>query len=80
MNREVQDLIQGNIMKSIMIAHEDLANIYGVNASASLLLGLLRNLLSLPKRQAYISNNQYYLYFKDMFIFKLKEKILNKRI
>jgi len=71
MNREVQDLIQGNIMKSVMISHEDLTNIFGVNASASLLLGLLRNLLSLPKRQAYISNHNYYLFFKDMFIFKL---------
>lgn len=71
MNREVQELIQGNVMKAILIAHDDLSNSLGVNSSASLLLGLLRNLLSLPKRQAHISNTNYFLFFKTMCLFKL---------
>lgn len=75
----MQELIQGSIIKAILIAHDDLSNIFGVNNSAGLLLGLLRNLLSLPKRQGYISNTNYYGFFKTMCLLKLKEKGLDRK-
>lgn len=42
-------------MKSISIAHDDLTNIIGTNQTSVLLLGVLKNMLSLPKKQGYIS-------------------------
>jgi hypothetical protein len=50
MSRDVQELITGKVLKSCLIALDDLTNIIGINDASSLLLSLLRNLLSLPKK------------------------------
>ena len=55
MNRDVIDLITTKVIKTCLITFDDLTNIIGANKSATLMLSLLKNLLSLPKRQAHCS-------------------------
>lgn len=66
MNKDVQELIQLRVLKCLLICFDDLSNIYGgsgdeekmkigAGQAAIGLIGVMRNLLSLPKRNAYIS-------------------------
>ena len=66
MNKDVQELIQLRVLKCLLICFDDLSNIYGgsgdseklktgIGHAAIGLIGVMRNLLSLPKRNAYIS-------------------------
>lgn len=80
MNREVQELINGSIVKAMLISQDDLGNLVGSNSASALLLGLLRNLLSLPRRQAYLSADDYLRFFKTHFHFKLHEKSTQSRL
>jgi hypothetical protein len=59
MNRDVIELINTKVIKACLITVDDLANIIGVSEASTLMLGLLRNLLSLPKRQGHCSLDQY---------------------
>lgn len=73
-------MINGNVLKSILILQDDLSNIIGNNASSSLLVSLIRNLLSLPKKQAYISASEYAKFFKTHLYFKMHEKSENSKL
>ena len=77
MNRDVQELINTKVIIACLIACEDLAHIIGTNSSSSLMLGLLRNLLSLPRKQGYCSSEQYKEFFRTTFHSKLHEKSHN---
>jgi hypothetical protein len=80
MSRDVQELITGKVLKSCLIALDDLTNIIGINDASSLLLSLLRNLLSLPKKQCHLSVDQYTEFFKTNFHSKLNEKSHNEKL
>lgn len=55
----------------MLILQDDLSNIIGNSSSSSLLVSLTRNLLSLPKKQAYISAAEYSKFFKMHLYFKI---------
>lgn len=59
MNRDVVELITTKIIKACLITVDDLTSIIGSNEASTLMLALLRNLLSLPKRQGHCSLEQY---------------------
>jgi hypothetical protein len=77
MNRDVQEFISSKAIKACLIVVDDLTNVIGLNEASALMLGLMRNLLSLPKKQGHCSLEQYEEYFKTHLHAKLQEKCHN---
>lgn len=54
-NREVIDYIDRTVLKSLLIAFDDLTILYDCNVGFSLLMSLSKDLLSIPKKNSFIS-------------------------
>jgi hypothetical protein len=64
MSKDVVNIIDNYLIKSLLIAFDDLNNVSGQNSSASTMLAVMRNLLSLPKKNVLMTKDNYVNYFK----------------
>lgn len=63
-NREVIDYIDRTVLKSLLIAFDDLSVLYDSNIGSSLLMSLVKDLLSIPKKNSFISLEDFTSIFK----------------
>lgn len=64
MSKQVINVIDTHLVKCLLIAFDDITNLSGQNASASIMMAVMRNLLSLPKKNVLMSAENYINYFK----------------
>ncbi len=55
MSKEVQQFMTNVVHKSLGITFHDLAKLKGPNLGLSIVAGVMRNILGLPKRNSYFS-------------------------
>lgn len=71
MNREVVDYFERTVLKNFLIAFDDLTNLYSSNIANSNLIAVLKDLLSLPRKNSYISVDDFISLSKSIFYQKL---------
>ena len=52
MSKQVVSIIDSSLIKSLLILYDDVTNVSGSNIAASIVLATMRNLLSLPRKNA----------------------------
>ncbi len=55
MNREVCEYIDKTVIKIFHVIYDDLSNLFTPSIAAAEVISILKNILSLPKRNSYIS-------------------------
>lgn len=63
-----------------MIAFDDFSNLYTCNIGTAQLISIQKEILSIPKKNAYISAEDFSSLFKSIFYQKIVDKSFNKRI
>lgn len=71
MNREVIDYFERTVLKSLLIAFDDLSNLSNANVATAHLISILKDLLSIPKKNSFISVEDFTNLFKSLFYQKL---------
>jgi hypothetical protein len=71
MNREVIDYFERTVLKSLLIAFDDLSNLSNPNVATAHLISILKDLLSIPKKNSFISVEDFTSLFKSLFYQKL---------
>ena len=79
MNKEVMAAIDTYVYKSMLIVFDDITNISGQNSAAAIVLGILRNLLSLPKKNYFISAENYLKFFKSQLRVRTMERCFTSK-
>ena len=80
MNKEVMGVIDTYVIKSMLIVFDDITNISGQNSAAGVILGILRNLLSLPKKNYFISAETYLKFFKSQLKVRIMERCFTSKM
>lgn len=80
MNKEVMGVIDQYVVKSMLIVFDDITNISGQNTAAGIVLGILRNMLSLPKKNYFISGENYLNFFKSQLKVRTMERCFTSKI
>ena len=79
MNKEVISEIDNVIIKSLLIIFDDLSNIVGANNAGLTTLRVLRNLMSIPKKNSFISGENYRNLFKTHLKNRLFERAFSEK-
>lgn len=66
-------------MKALLITFDDATNINGPNGSGLICFRILRNLLYLPKKNSFISSENYRLLFKTHLKIRLLERAFSEK-
>lgn len=74
MSKEVVNIIDTHLIKCLLIAFDDITNISGLNYAASIVMAVMRNLLSMPKRNVLMNVQNYVNYFKIQLKTRMMEK------
>ena len=72
--------IDNSLIKCLTIIFDDIANIKNNNFSASIILAILRNLTSLPKKNSFINLENYIKFFKANLQARLYEKCYTRKM
>lgn len=64
----------------MLIAFDDITNLSGQNTAASIMMAVMRNLLSLPKKNVLMSAENYVNYFRIQLRVRMMEKCFTKKI
>ena len=80
MNKEVVSIIDSHVIKSMLVLFDDLTNISGQNTAAGITLGILRNLLSLPKKNYFISAENYLGFYKSQLKTRAMERCFTSKV
>ena len=80
MNKDVVGVIDNYVIKSLLILFDDVTNISGQNTAAGIVLSTLRNLLSLPKKNYFISDENYLKFFKSQLRVRTMERCFTSKV